>query len=509
MSGNDYKVYNKSIFAFLIAFIAWLALVYSSLWSAIEIWVGNEIYNHCLIVIPASVYLIYEKREKLDWSQAQMSWLAALAFMCQLLFYVLGAAADIQLFQHLAIFSMLPTLVWIFIGNKLAWNLKFPLAFVLFAVPVGEELIPLLQEITADMSVYMLQLTGIPLFRSGLFIEIPQGKFLVAEACSGVSFLIASIVLGNLYAYMNLVSWRRRIFFVCLSIVFPIIANSVRVYGIIYIGYSTNMEHAVGADHLIYGWFFFAFVLVCLFLFGEFLRRNEAKKLRRLNANEDKTSSNRDVSNSSILTKIGNYHFKPLVLALLLISLVIGHFQVYRMSSGIAPVNEFVNIDFSAFEQSKHRHRVAWVPKYVLNSKEELRHLRVDDFDFDLYYANFDGTGGELVSSLNRLYQQDRWTLVDRKSMTIGETTVKREFIATSIGTKKIILYWYVIDGKVMSSYRDVKIAQLLQKLKGTQTASSVIALAIDVEPNVPAKEAELEKIASQVIKAINHTNLN
>ena len=82
-------------------------------------------------------------------------------------------------------------------------------------------------------------------------------------------------------------------------------------------------------------------------------------------------------------------------------------------------------------------------------------------------------------------------------------------FIATSIGTKKIILYWYVIDGKVMSSYRDVKIAQLLQKLKGTQTASSVIALAIDVEPNVPAKEAELEKIASQVIKAINHTNLN
>ena len=134
MSGNDYKVYNKSIFAFLIAFIAWLALVYSSLWSAIEIWVGNEIYNHCLIVIPASVYLIYEKREKLDWSQAQMSWLAVLAFMCQLLFYVLGAAADIQLFQHFAIFSMLPTLVWIFIGNKLAWNLKFPLAFGLLVL---------------------------------------------------------------------------------------------------------------------------------------------------------------------------------------------------------------------------------------------------------------------------------------------------------------------------------------------------------------------------------------
>lgn len=505
-ANNEYK---QPAFAFLIALAAWLALVYASLWSAVEIWIGNEIYNHCLIVIPASIYLIYEKRLTLNWSAAHMSWLAVVAFLGQLMLFVLGAAADIQLFQHIAIFSMLPTLVWIFIGNKLAWNLKFPLAFILFAVPVGEELIPILQEITADMSVYMLEMTGIPLFRSGLFIEIPQGKFLVAEACSGVSFLIASIVLGNLYAYMNLVSWQRRLFFVGLSIVFPILANSVRVYGIIYVGYSTDMEHAVGADHLIYGWFFFAFVLVCLFLLGEVIRHNESKKLKRLANNRAETHSVIETEETQPKALHDLPRFRPIALVVVLVSLVLSHVQTYRMSSGIVPVVDFVSVNLDEFEEVDHAHRVKWVPRYVGNSDENLYHLRANNFDFDLYYAHFDGTGGELVSSLNRLYQQDRWTLVDRNKTTVNQIAVQQAFVTSSVGVEKTILYWYVVGDQIVSSYKEVKIAQLIQKLKGIQVPSAVIALAIDIDPNEPSNAGKLEQLASQVIVASNNLEKN
>ena len=88
----------------------------------------------------------------------------------------------------------------------------------------------------------------------------------MAEACSGVSFFIASFVIGSLYAYLNLVSAKRRLAFVAISLIFPILANIVRVYGIILIAYWTDMEHAAGADHLIYGWFFFARVRYFLYL---------------------------------------------------------------------------------------------------------------------------------------------------------------------------------------------------------------------------------------------------
>jgi len=168
--------------------------------------------------------------------------------------------------MHLALFSLLPTLIWFAIGNKAAWHIVFPLFFMMFSIPIGEELIPFLQEVTADLSVYFLGLTGVPLFRSGLYIEIPEGRFLVAEACSGISFFIASIVIGNLYAHMNLHSPVRRILFVGLAILYPILANAIRVYGIILTGHLTDMQHAVGADHLIYGWFFFAMVIIILVL---------------------------------------------------------------------------------------------------------------------------------------------------------------------------------------------------------------------------------------------------
>ncbi len=503
------NVGNKTpiLVAFALTIIAWLVLVSGPLLAAIEIWIGNEIYNHCLIVIPAAIFLIYEKRKQIAWSNANMSWLALIVFFGQLLFYILGTAADIQLFQHIALFSMLSTIVWIFIGNKLAWELKFPLCFVLFAVPVGEELIPFLQEITADMSVFMLELTGIPLFRSGLFIEIPQGKFLVAEACSGVSFLIASIVLGNLYAYMNLVSWKRRVFFVLLSIIFPIIANSVRVYGIIYIGYASDMEHAVGADHLIYGWFFFAFVLVCLFLIGEIIRRSEVKKHRIMQSVESHDSDNKEVilSTSSNTPAIPLAHstkqFKLSIVVILLALLLLTKFQAQRITSSVSDPIQSVSLHLDSFSEVNHFHSVNWNPRFMGNSAERMYHLRDGQFDFDVYFAYFNGKDGELVSSLNRLYEQERWTLIDKQKRSIDGISVIEEKITTSTGIQKRVVYWYLVGDKLVTSFKDVKVQQLLQRLQGEPFQSAVIAVAIEIDSNKPLDENEFTNITLSVMR--------
>jgi exosortase A len=453
-------------------------------------------------VLPASIYLIYERRKLIKWHEASMSWLALVIFVLQLLFYVLATAADIQLFQHVALFSMLSTIFWMFVGNKIAWDLRFPLLFVLFAVPVGEELVPFLQEITADISVWMLELTGIPLFRSGLFIEIPQGKFLVAEACSGVSFLIASIVLGNLYAYMNLVSMKRRLFFVFLSIIFPILANAVRVYGIIYIGYSSDMKHAVGADHLIYGWFFFAFVLICLFLIGELIRKREEKSLQeklRLAGAEDKTlenSKNNDTNDFKLNLNIT-------IVSVSIAAILLASLQTFRMNNVDSENQASLRIDVSGFSQINYTPRVKWIPRYVGSSKQELLHLQKNNINVDLFYAYYDGTDGELASSLNRLFEQDRWTLVDRGRVALQENSVLNDNITTSVGLKKTIYYWYIVDGNVVSSFKDIKLRQLMMKLKGQQSHSAVIALAADYEKDETLDIEKFEELAEELLRNI------
>jgi EpsI family protein len=177
------------------------------------------------------------------------------------------------------------------------------------------------------------------------------------------------------------------------------------------------------------------------------------------------------------------------------------------MSSGITQATTSITVDLSYFEEIAHVPRIKWVPRYIGNSYENLYHLKANEIEFDLFYAHYDGTDGELVSSSNRLYQQDRWTLVDRNRVYVNDVQIQQDFVTSSVGVQKTILYWYVVGDEILSTYRDVKIAQLIHKLKGNQLPSAIIAVAIDTGPNEPLKIAKLEQVASQAMDAISKLN--
>ena len=135
-------------------------------------------------------------------------------------------------------------------------------------VPFGEELVPPLQTLTAEMSMALLALTGVPAHLEGIFISTPTGLFRVAEACSGVKFLVAMAALGALAANLCFRSWRRRILFVAFALAVSVLANGVRAFGTIYLAWWTNNEVAVGVDHIVYGWVFFAIVIALIMAAG-------------------------------------------------------------------------------------------------------------------------------------------------------------------------------------------------------------------------------------------------
>src|SRR4029453_12636412 len=105
---------------------------------------------------------------------------------------------------------MLVLAVPMLLGMEVARAITFPLAFLLFMVPFGEFLLPPLMEGTASVTIAALRLTGVPVYREGLQFVIPSGKWSVVEACSGVRYLIASMVVGVLFASLNSRSLRRR-----------------------------------------------------------------------------------------------------------------------------------------------------------------------------------------------------------------------------------------------------------------------------------------------------------
>ncbi|GLR70938.1 exosortase A [Agaribacter marinus] len=454
--------------------ILWVVFTWKGLTTAIEIWYISEIFNHCFIVLPACLYLVWEKRKEIPWHCARIEWWLLPVILMQLLLYLFGYAGDINLFMHVATFSMLLTITWFLLGNIVAKHMVFPLFFILFSIPVGEELVPYLQEIAADFSVMLLEASGVPVFKNGLYIEIPEGKFLVAEACSGISFLIASIVLGNLYAYLNLKRLKTRLLFVALSIVFPVVANVIRVYGIIMIGHLSDMEHAVGADHLIYGWFFFAFVLVVLFLIGEAIRKVELKKLSKLPDPPSKPSTLQGSPYSG--SSLG-----PTSCVLLILFFASGLIKIHSLDE---PQNNAKHYSSYMFEmnQTKHngRSRVLWEPDYDKAMAKYQQSYMLNGTEVVNYVALFSTSDGEIVRNQDRLYNQERWTIASKRSVQLHDGLLFNVDNVVSVTNASMEIYSaYLIDNRLFTSKAKAKLYETWAKLKNGSASGALLAVAV------------------------------
>ncbi|MBA3940909.1 MAG: EpsI family protein, partial [Sphingopyxis sp.] len=172
------------------------------------------------------------------------------------------------LFRQLGLVLLLQGAVAATLGEKLVRALLFPLGYALLLVPFGEELVPLLQTLTAHVSVALLHMSGIPAAMEGVFITTPAGLFEVAEACSGVNFLIAMLAYSVFAAHLCFKSWTRRIVFVALALATTILANALRAYGTMVAAEIWGIEAAGGIDHIFYGWIFFGVVILFVMLFA-------------------------------------------------------------------------------------------------------------------------------------------------------------------------------------------------------------------------------------------------
>jgi len=262
--------------ALLVALVMLLPLLvfHETALSVAEIWQRSETFAHGFLILPISLWLVWRERAVLRQLPLQPCWPALLLLAACGAAWLLADLAEVGIVRQYALAAMLPLTVLAVLGKRIAGALVFPLAFILFAVPVGESLVPPLIDLTANFTVHALRLTGIPVLREGNNFAIPSGNWSVVDACSGLRYLISSITLGCLFAYLSYRTAWRRAAFVLASILVPIAANGVRAYMIVMMGHLSGMTLAVGVDHLIYGWVFFGIVMLLLFWVGSFWRED-------------------------------------------------------------------------------------------------------------------------------------------------------------------------------------------------------------------------------------------
>jgi exosortase A len=249
----------------------WLAILLLYRHTAlgmVAIWARSDTYAHGFVVPLIALWLMARQRHRLAALAPRPAPLAALGLLAAALLWLVGDLVAVNAATQLALVSLLVLAVPTVLGWPIARVLAFPLGFLFFAVPIGDFMLPRLMEWTADFTVLALRFSGIPVYREGLQFVIPSGTWSVVEACSGIRYLIASLTVGALFAYLNYRSTAKRLLFMGVALLVPLVANWLRAYGIVLLGHVSGNELANGVDHLIYGWVFFGIVIMAMLLIG-------------------------------------------------------------------------------------------------------------------------------------------------------------------------------------------------------------------------------------------------
>jgi exosortase A len=439
----------------------------------VSVWLGSETYSYCLFILPICLYLIYEKQAQLVLVPLKPSLLLLIPLLLGQVVFLLSDLAGIGVLTHLSAYGSLVCIIGIVYGLNVLKFLMFPLGYLILSVPMGEELVPALQNITADICIFLIELVGIPVYREGLYIYIPNGAFVVAEACSGIRFLISMVAIGTLYAYLYYQSIWRRLVFVALSFIIPIIANGIRAFGIIYVGHKTDMEHAVGVDHIVYGWLFFSIVLFLLMVIGKIWREDLSNVIKNSDVQTPSQLHPTVLSTAMLLVlTLSTLTFKPLYEKLL-----VGQYEQSKQES---PLLTFVRT------HSKENFLVSFSPNFDKANKTYQTNVFHDNTNMEIYLAKFyvDDKDNELINGGNRLYDIDKFSIMNEQNIIIestnGDISAKVLSLVAINGDKSSLIYWYNVDNVRSSNKSVIKKTQLMSKLSGDSGGGTIVILSID-----------------------------
>lgn len=251
-------------------------------------WANDDDYTHGFLILPLALYFVWSDRERLARLPVRPALAGAFLLALGLGMLVVGTAGAELFLQRTSFVVVVAGLVWLILGGAWLRALAFPLAFLLFMVPLPAIVMNAvafpLQLFAAQTATVCLQAVGIPVLREGNVIALANTTLEVAEACSGIRSLQALLALGAVYGYFTQRSIWKRWALLVLSVPIAIAANALRVSGTGLLAHYFGSEMAQGFYHSFAGWIVFVVAFLMLLGCGGLLSRLPDEWRRRSTA---------------------------------------------------------------------------------------------------------------------------------------------------------------------------------------------------------------------------------
>jgi len=248
-------------------------------WSTVkwawEAWNPQTNYEHAKLIPLIVAFLIWYDRGKLkaaETGSSRWGWL----FIGLGLFLFLAGARTLQ--ARLTLTSLPVMLFGIVLyvwGKAVARVLLFPIAFLLFMVPLNflSQATFRLQFIETAIASGFCNLIGVKVHTIGTLVDSADNAFhfQVDEGCSGIRSLMAIAMFSAIYGHFTLDKFWKKVVLFAASLLFAIIGNSGRLISVFIVGRFFGQDLAGGPYHAVAGFISFTCAFIAMVLFAALL----------------------------------------------------------------------------------------------------------------------------------------------------------------------------------------------------------------------------------------------
>jgi len=246
--------------------------------------IHREGSSHGVFVPFLSLYFLWLKRDIIRDIEPQFDYLGIVLIVLGTI-VPLFHMGNFQL-HFLCFIVLIAGLFFTFFGRAFFKEISFPTFFLITMIPIPENIYETLANFTRHISfggsLKIISLLGIPYFKEGWLIQLPNALLKVAISCSGIRYLISYFVFGLAYAWLYRDKASSRPLIVALTIPISLFASICRLTAIFILTYNFGPKMAEHWPHIITSWIVFFVILITSIAADQyFQKRCYARKLAK------------------------------------------------------------------------------------------------------------------------------------------------------------------------------------------------------------------------------------
>lgn len=482
------------------------ALIYVVFDRAIAFMIGQwsmEEFSHGYLVPFISGFLVWQRRSALQRLEFKGSWAGLAVVAVGVGLDVIGQLTALWTIQHIALLVVIVGVVLALAGWRALRILGVPLGVLVFMIPLPNILLNTLsgelQLISSSIGVWLIRLTGVAVFLEGNVIDLGSFRLEVAQACSGLRYLLPLMTLAFLTAcFYRATFWKRAVIFLS-SIPITLLMNSMRiaVIGVMVDRWGPAM--AEGLVHEVQGWMMFMLSTAILVL--------EVIVLARLGKDprpwQEVFGLEMPVAVRGPLTRRPRSLSKPLLAAVgVLLLFALTAVALPAPTQEVPARESFASFPPNVAGWSGKREVMDRIYSDSLKLDDYLlaNYVRVDDLPVNLYVAWYDTQhAGESTHSPKACLPGGGWVIEDLRQLALDHVNigaqplrVNRALIRNQ-NQHQLVYYWFQQRGRVITSEYLVKWYLLVDSVSRHRTDGALVRLIVPLAISTSVNDADRE----------------